>query len=135
MMKIRLCVLASLAFACAWGPVEAAADDRVVGAVWDIGVKVKKGRKSKVFVRRFRATGNGKVWNTPRKGVPRVIGHWQGTWENTKLVIHGPLQPENAKFKGNYEFALVRKKPPTWRGTFRAQNGRRFQIAVRLVKD
>jgi len=120
-----------------FGSLPAHAEDRIVGIIWEFGVKAKDpNRKVKWGGQRFRATPDWKVWNMPTQSVPRVIGSWSGTDENVKMKLTGIMHPKNRKANGDYEFVLVGKAPKVWRGTFtQAGTGRKKPIFVRLVKD
>lgn len=109
------------------------AEDKVVGTVWQFGVKGKNGKTK--WSHFFRSTPDKMVWNIPTTSVPRVIGSWSGTEENVKMNITGITHPKNVKHNGDYEFVLVGKAPKTWQGTFiQSETDKKTRIFIRLVK-
>ena len=131
-MLMRLCAFgAVLVTVMEVGP--ARADDKVVGAIWEINwVNPNKG-EDRVY--HLRATPDGKVWNMPSKSVPHVIGKWSGNVEKSEMTIDGIRAPLNKPFNGSYIFVLFGKDPPSWRGTMTDADGKPRPIKVKLIKD
>jgi hypothetical protein len=102
--------------------------DKVVGVIWQI--KFEADNPTDEVVRKFRATPDGKVWNMPDKGKPRVIGKWSGNAEKTKVQVSGAIG-----FNGKYEFVQIGKDPPSWQGDFEDEDGKKRPIKIRLLKD
>ena len=96
--------------------------DKVVGAIWEVKLAEKN-------VHKFRATPDGKLWNMPEKGKPKVIGTWSGDANNTKMEL------TDTGVKGAVEIVQIGKSPPSWQGTFKEAGGKERPVKVRLVKD
>ncbi len=126
-------MLGTLATSCA----PSFAEDKIVGIIWQIGTKGDDGKTGKLkWGPRFRATPDGKVWNSPNQGVPVVIGSWNGDEEKTKMKIDKVPSSMNQDGEGDYEFVLVGKDPKIWQGMFtRQSSGAKIPFLIRLVKD
>lgn len=120
---------------CCSSPQLVQADDDIVGVIWQLGIKEKSGKVKPGPT--FRATPDKKVWNTPRSGLPKVVGTWSGDEENTKMVVDGLKSPKTIQFNGKYEFVLIVKSPSKlWQGTFKPEGSDiEVPILVRLIKD
>lgn len=130
--RCLLVVLAVSFFASLASDVQA--EDKVVGIIWEFGRR-QPNKKIKWQIQ-FRATPDGKVWNMPDNGIPRVVGSWKGDEEKTKMTIDKIRHPVNHKFNGDYEFVLVGKDPKIWQGLFWLPDGKgKVPIYVRMVKD
>jgi hypothetical protein len=101
------------------------ADDKVVGAVWEITWTPPKGNE---VTRKFRATPEGKVYNKDAK----EIGTWTGTNDKATMKI---TDVEDDRFLGTYKMVQTRKDPPVFKGEFTNKKGREIPIKVKLVKD
>lgn len=109
--------------------VEVRAQDKIVGAMWEITFRFRETKTTEV--RRFRATPDGKVYAS---GSPREIGTWTGSDDDVTMTLTGLMGP-NAKSNGTYRLVKFRKNPPTWRGTFTAPRGREIPVGVKLLRD
>lgn len=115
--------------------VTSAAADEVVGIFYRLGYKGKNGKK--IWIGRFRATPDGKVWqHFQAGGKPIVVGTWTGNEENTKIKVDKITDPKFTKFNGNYEIVLVGLNPRTWEGTYtHPENGMKRPMLVEVIKD
>lgn len=102
------------------------ADDKIVGASWEIKFDGKKDGPT-VW---FRATHDGKVYD---KGA-EVIGSWKGDDDKAEVEITGFKQ---ARFNGTYVITNIsNKKTPRWHGKFTPASGDKSRdVAVKLLKD
>lgn len=117
------------------GITQSSSADEIVGIMWRLGYKGKDGEK--VWVTRFRATPDGKVWQHFKSGKkPIVIGTWTGTEENTKVTVDQIKDSKYKKYNGNYEIVLVGQNPKSWQGTYtHPRTGAQRPVLVELLKD
>lgn len=109
-------------------------EDKVVGIIWQWGMKNKKGKLA--WYGKFRATPNGNIWDVPSEGKPKVLGKWKGTEEEVKLEIDKITNPAHVAANGIWEFVLVGKEPKLWQGTHKnLLSGKKTPIVVRMVLD
>lgn len=133
MQVFRSLVFAVALFGVAGENFSVQAEDRVVGILWQLG----GWRDDKpIWGPIFRATADKKVWSHGERGLPKVIGEWSGTEENTKAKVTGINEGKNQRYNGDYEFVLIEKDPKLWRGKFKPIGSEKeYPIQIRLVRE
>jgi hypothetical protein len=100
--------------------------NKVVGAIWEITYELPQ-----PVVHKFRGTPDGKIWNMPAKGTPRVIGKWSWIEKDVKVK----MKITESRGRGDYELVQIGDEPPRWQGDCVNDKGRKIPIKVRLLRD
>ncbi len=121
LILVALCIMVS-------APVTHA-EDKIVGAAWEIKI-LRKGKSPALVY--FRATPDGKVFNRTAE----VIGSWKGDNENAEMDING-IKGARSGLNGTYVLTNISKGPtPRWQGKWTPQGTTRaLPVSVRLLKD
>jgi hypothetical protein len=111
-------------------PWVARADDKIVGAVWEIKIPGKSNDKDSTV--RYRATNDGKVFDIGSE----VIGSWKGDNDNVEMEITG-FKDKKALFNGKYVLTNISRKAkvPRWSGKWTPEGGNPRNIVVKLLRD
>lgn len=107
------------------------ADDKIVGAAWEIKIPGKT--KAKDITVKYRATTDGKVYDAGSE----LIGSWKGDQDQTTMEITG-FKDRRAQFNGKYELTNISKKEktPRWTGKWTAAGSDKSRdVVVKLLKD
>jgi hypothetical protein len=126
----------AICFGLCWGCLASSAlaqresgENKVVGAVWQYTVKESPRKDAKEIVAgRFRATRDGKVYNTK--------GGQVGTYSyTTKARDRVTLNITQGKLKGSIELTKSTIDPPIWQGPWKPENGSSGHMTLRMLKD
>jgi hypothetical protein len=105
------------------------ADDKIVGAAWEITFPARGNEKDKTI--KFRATTDGKVYDAQSE----VIGSWKGEKDKVQMEITGFKRDQ---FNGKYELTNISndEKKPRWNGKWTPDGGEKSKtVVVKLLKD
>ena len=104
----------------------ARAEDKVVGAIWEMYTRDKDGKNVKT-IGKFRATTDGKVFHDGK-----VVGSHKANGDDIELVVTDHPKGLNGTFKGT----KVSKAASEWGGRYTIKsNGKEIPIWLKLVKD